>query len=80
MRAEPALPTMSAHEVARRGAARVAEAAMPREIVGAAVVALALVRVPMAGGLVELRDARGRGCGICASESVAARTVQFFQR
>jgi hypothetical protein len=80
MRAQPALPTLSAREVAQIGAAAVAEARkLPREIAGVPIVVLALEGVPRPGGLVELRDEAGRVCGICASGSVADRTINFFR-
>ena len=79
MKAEPALPTVSAREVARLGEARVAEAAMPRAFAGVSLVSLPLRRVVGEGGVVKLVDESGRVCGICASEGVAVRTINFFR-
>ncbi len=79
MKALPALPSVSAHEVARLGAASVAEAAMPRAITSMPMVSLPLGRV-VSDGVLKLRnEATGQICGIFASEAVAERTINFFR-
>ena len=78
MRAEPAMPSMSAREVARIGAAAAAPglARAPR---GPGVQIPLEVR-PGAGGVALLvHAATGDVLGTCASAAVAERTRNFFR-
>lgn len=78
MKALPELPTMSAAAVAAIGAAAAAPG-LARASRGPGV-QIALEVRPGAAGLAVLVDgATGAVWGLCASESVAARTRNFFR-